>query len=250
MATFSDNFSNQASIYAQFRPSYPHELYDFLSSLTPQHQYAWDCGTGNGQSAIHLADYFEQVYATDPSDAQIANAFSHERVHYKVEKAEDVNLNPQSIDLITVAQAVHWFDFEKFYDKVKKVLKRDGIIAVWAYDLPQINNEIDPIIKNFYKKIVGPYWPEEIKSIDQGYTTIPFPFREIEPPEFYIRKRLKLEDLFGLLLSWSATQRYIAQEKKNPIDLIRAELSALWSDPLSIKVASWKIMLRVGKPSH
>ncbi len=250
MATFSDNFSNQASIYAQFRPSYPHELYDFLTSLTPQHHYAWDCGTGNGQSAIHLADYFDLVYATDPSEAQITNAFPHERVTYKVEKAEEANLSPQSIDLITVAQAIHWFDFESFYEKVKTVLKKDGIIAVWAYGLPQINADIDAIVKNFYQKIVGPYWPVEIKSIDQGYTTIPFPFKEIEPPEFYIRKRLKLDDLLGHLLSWSATQRYITQENHNPIDLIRDDLALLWADPTSIKTASWKIMLRVGKLPH
>ncbi len=247
MATFNDNFSKQASIYAQYRPSYPHELYDYLSELTPTHELAWDCGTGNGQSAIHLADFYDSVYASDPSEAQITNAFAHDRVTYKVEKAEESTLKDQSVDLVAIAQAIHWFDFDKFYAEVKRVLKKGGIIATWAYGIPSINKELDVLIKHFHQKTVGPYWPIETRSIDQEYTTIPFPFREIEPPEFYIRKRFKMEDLLGHLLSWSATQRFIEQVGHNPIDQLRLEVEKIWGNPQLVKDAVWKIYLRVGK---
>lgn len=247
MATFNDNFSKQASIYAQYRPSYPHELYDYLSELTPTHELAWDCGTGNGQSAIHLADFYDSVYASDPSEAQITNAFAHDRVTYKVEKAEESTLKDQSVDLVAIAQAIHWFDYDKFYAEVKRVLKKGGIIATWAYGIPSINKELDVLIKHFHQKIVGPYWPIETRSIDQEYTTIPFPFREIEPPEFYIRKKFKMEDLLGHLLSWSATQRFIEQVGHNPIDQLRLEVEKIWGNPQLVKDAVWKIYLRVGK---
>ncbi len=247
MATFNDNFSKQASIYAQYRPSYPHELYDYLSELTPTHELAWDCGTGNGQSAIHLADFYDSVYASDPSEAQITNAFAHDRVTYKIEKAEESTLKDQSVDLVAIAQAIHWFDYDKFYAEVKRVLKKGGIIATWAYGIPSINKELDVLIKHFHQKTVGPYWPIETRSIDQEYTTIPFPFREIEPPEFYIRKRFKMEDLLGHLLSWSATQRFIEQVGHNPIDQLRLEVEKIWGNPQLVKDAVWKIYLRVGK---
>lgn len=247
MATYHDNFSKQASIYAQFRPSYPHELYDYLSGLTGSHALAWDCGTGNGQSAIHLADFYDQVYASDPSEAQIRNAFPHDRVTYMVERAEESSLSDHSVDLISIAQAIHWFDFDRFYAEAKRVLKKNGIIATWAYGIPNINPQIDPLIKHFHAKTVGPYWPIETRSIDQQYSTIPFPFREIEPPEFFIRKRCKVEDLLGHLRSWSATQRYIEQVGSNPIDDLRPDLEALWGDLSLAKDANWRIYLRVGK---
>ncbi|MGM1429637.1 class I SAM-dependent methyltransferase [Sphingobacterium lactis] len=247
MAAFNDNFSKQASIYAQFRPSYPHELYDYLQSLSPAQALAWDCGTGNGQSAIHLADYFDHVHASDPSEAQIENAFEHERVSYHVETAEKPSLSDNSVDLITVAQAIHWFQIDQFYEVAKRVMKKNGIIAIWAYATPTINPEIDRILLDFHDRIVGPYWPEEINLLRQGYMTIPFPFREIEPPEFYIRKSFKLQDLLGHLLTWSATQRFIQQEQVNPIGKLQDQLMPLWADPQKTKQVTWKIMMRVGK---
>jgi len=247
MATFSDNFSKHASIYAKFRPSYPYELYNYLRSLTNQHTLAWDCGTGNGQSAIHLADFYDQVFATDPSESQIKNAFPHDRVTYKVEKAEETSLDDNSVNLITVAQAVHWFDFDIFYQQVKRVLKPDGIIAVWAYGIPMVNAEIDKIIRHFHDRVLGEFWQEENKLIQRGYLTIPFPFKEIEPPEFQIKAKFVLQDLLGHLLSWSATQRYIKKVKQDPLVELKNELAKQWQNPEEIKIVRWNIMLRVGK---
>lgn len=243
---FKDNFSKQSSAYQKYRPSYPKELFLFLSNLTDKHDLAWDCGTGNGQSALGLTVYFEKVYATDPSEEQIANAAPHPKITYKIEKAESTDLDDKSVDLITVAQAMHWFDFEIFFSEVKRVLKPEGIIAVWTYGLPKISTEIDKLILHFQDKIVGEFWQKENQFVSEEYTTIPFPFNEIETPSFTFEKEITLEDLKGLLDSWSATQRYMKQNGKNPIHEIEPKLNKLWKNPKTKKLTIWSIYMKVG----
>ena len=248
MTTFKDNFSKHAEIYLKFRPTYPPELYDFLSGLTSGHNLAWDCGTGNGQSAIKIADHYEQVYASDPSKEQIRNAIPHERIIYKVENAETPgSLEDNSVDLITVAQAVHWFDFGKFCHQVHRVLKTDGIISVWGYGIPTINKELDSIIKDFHDNVVGEFWLPENKLIEKEYSTIPFPFHEIQTPDFFIKKQVSLTDTLGHLRSWSATQKYIDHNKTDPLDLLSRKLQDHWQDGEKQKEMTWKLILKVGK---
>lgn len=247
MGPFHDIFSKQATNHARFRPSYPHEIYDFLTRLTPDHELAWDCGTGNGQSAIHLADFFEQVHASDQNEMQIANAFAHERVDYRIERADQPAIPDRSVDLITVAQAIHWFDVESFYAAAKRVMKPDGILAIWAYSLPQIHTKIDEIILNFRHRVVGPYWPPELRLLDHGYTTISFPFKEIEPPEFHIRKRMALEEIIGHVRSWSATEQFLQQTGVDPMPELRRQLLTQWGRQDALRTVSWKLMMRVGK---
>src|SRR5919109_5021813 len=205
---FEDHFSSHSQQYAQYRPKYPDELYAYLADLAPARSLAWDCGTGNGQAALGLAKYFDRVHATDASAEQISLAYPHEKVDYRVEPAEHVSLNNSSVDLVTVAVAIHWFDFDEFYREVKRVLKPDGIIAAWTYNAVEISPEIDPWIWHYYRDIVGEYWPERIRYIEQRYETIPFPFEEIIPPSFNMEIHWDLLQLAGFLNSWSATQRY------------------------------------------
>ena len=218
----------------------------YLSSLSQKHDLAWDCGTGNGQAAIGLANYFEKVYATDPSEQQILNARPHPKIIYKVEKAECSSLTNNSVDLITVAQALHWFDFEKFYSEVKRVLKPEGIIAVWTYSLPKISSEIDKIILHFHDNIVGEFWQKENQLVSEEYKTIPFPFKEIKTPSFLFQKEITLNDLKGLLMSWSATQRYKDQKGSEPLLAIENDLQNLWRNVDETKLATWTIFLKVG----
>jgi SAM-dependent methyltransferase len=248
MNTFKDNFSKQAEVYAKFRPTYPKELFEFFKGLTSEHEFAWDCGTGNGQSAINLTDFYEKVYATDPSQEQIKNAIPHERIVYKVESAENPSaLEDNSVDLITVAQAVHWFDFDKFYGQVKRVLKTNGIIAVWAYGIPKINEGLDSIIKDFHDNIVGEFWLPENKLIEKEYSTIPFPFEEIETPDFFIQKQVTLSETIGHLRTWSATQKYIDRYNENPLERLSQKLKEQWKDIETEKEITWKLILKVGK---
>src|ERR1051325_10295174 len=122
MTTFKDNFSKQSDIYAIYRPHYPTGLYSYLASLTKSHKLAWDCGTGNGQAAIGLTDFYDRIIATDASEQQIKNAVVHQKISYHVSTAENNVIETNSIDLLTVANALHWFDFDVFYREVKRVL--------------------------------------------------------------------------------------------------------------------------------
>ena len=247
MEIFKDNFSKQSESYQKYRPSYPLEMFEYLSSLCDSHHLAWDCGTGNGQAALGLTNYFEKVYATDPSEQQISNAKQNPNIIYKVEKAEKSSLGNNSVDLISVAQALHWFNFEKFYVEVKRVLKPKGIIAVWTYGLPQISLEIDKLTLHFHDKIVGKFWQRENKFVSEEYKTIPFPFKEIETPSFQFRRELYRSDLLGLFRSWSATQRYKDQIGKDPISKIENDLQNIWKKPKETKLTTWSIFLRAGK---
>ena len=160
--SFEDHFSKHSEQYAQYRPQYPDEIYAYLASLAPGHSLAWDCGTGNGQAAIGLAKYFDKVHATDASAEQISRAYHHDKVEYGMEPAEHVSLGASSTDLVTVAVAIHWFNFDEFYREVKRVLKSEGILAVWTYSLPKISPQIDSFVNQYYYEILSGYWPERI----------------------------------------------------------------------------------------
>jgi ubiquinone/menaquinone biosynthesis C-methylase UbiE len=210
----SKPFSFKGEDYSKYRPQYPEELYKFISSLVKEHNKAWDCATGNGQAAIGLVPYFKEIIATDISDEQIANCIPNNKITYYKASAESSNLTSNSIDLITVATAIHWFDKNKFFDEVKRVLKPKGILAVWNYtNFTSINNEIDRILNEFNEKILGPaYWPEPAyKIFTEGYT-FKFPFKEIEVPEITMEHNWSLLDTVKYLHTWSGVQVYI---KKN-----------------------------------
>jgi SAM-dependent methyltransferase len=245
--SFKDHFSTQATEYAKYRPHYPPALFAYLASIAPARKIAWDCGTGNGQAALGLAPHFELVIATDPSEKQIRNATPHEKIKYVVAPAEQTDIAPQSVDLIIVAQALHWFDHEKFYAEVRRVAQPRGIIAVSMYNLLYSEPAITAIVNEFYFDIVGPYWPPERKHIESEYRTIPFPFAEIKPPPFSLEKQWNLDELLGYLNTWSATQRFIAQHGTNPVEKIAERLASAWGDPENKKRIEWPLHLRVGK---
>lgn len=244
--SFKDHFSKQSKTYATFRPVYPKALFKYLASLTEQHQLAWDCATGNGQAAGDLVPYFEKIIATDASAGQIANAKPHPKITYEVCAAEDSKIISHSVDLIAVAQAAHWFNLEKFYMEVNRVLKKEGILAMWCYAENQIAPAIDCIVKNYTENIVGPCWPPERKIVDEHFTTIPFPFAEIQTQKFKIEAEWNLAGLLGYLESWSATQKYIEKNKINPLDLIRKKLTQAWGNSNEKRKITWPIYLRAG----
>ena len=231
MTSFKDHFSRQASTYAKFRPDYPEELYAFIAGQCPSHHLAWDCGTGNGQAALGLARHFDKVIATDPSSAQIENATPHPKVEYRVGSAEHSNLPDASCDLITVAQALHWFDHPAFFAEAKGVLKPGGLLAPWCYTLFRSNPAIDAVILEFYEGTIGPWWPAERSHIDHAYETIPFPDTPRQHHEFTIHLEWDLDQMIGYLRSWSATQRYIKDQQSNPLPQVREELANIWGVP-------------------
>ncbi|HZD58765.1 MAG TPA: class I SAM-dependent methyltransferase [Anaerolineales bacterium] len=241
-----DHFSMQADYYVRYRPRYPADLFIYLASLAPGHELAWDAGTGNGQAALGLAVHFSQVVATDASERQIAHAFRHARIRFRVGLVEEVDLERQSVDIITSAQSIHWFDLGLFYECVFRVLRPGGLIAVWCYDRTEIDPAIDRIVKSYSSEIVGPYWPPEIQLVDERYSSLSFPFTEILPPEFACEANWRLEDVVGYLHSWSSTQAFIEQQGYDPVDEIRPALAKAWGSPNLDRRVRWPLYMRVG----
>jgi SAM-dependent methyltransferase len=244
--TFKDHFSKQAADYARFRPGYPRELFDYLVSIAPSRRLAWDCGTGNGQAAAGLASVFDAVIATDASEKQITNAELHERVDYLVAPAEDSSIDFGTVDLIMVAQALHWFDLDRFYTEERRVLKSDGVLAASAYNLLHINPAIDEVVNRYYYEVVGPFWPQERKLVEQ-FDNLPFPFHEIDPPKFEMTAQWNLDHLVGYLRTWSSTQRFMAAKGSDPLKQILGELRAAWGTPEQTRNVIWPLTLRIGR---
>jgi len=244
MKTTKDNFSQQASVYAQFRPHYPDEMIEYVVSFSRNKQAALDIATGNGQVAQKLSKFFKTVYATDVSEKQLENAVPEKNIIYKKEPAEKTDFASHQFDLITVAQAIHWFEFDAFYKEIYRILKPDGIFAVLGYGLFSTNPDSDQILLGYYRKIVGPYWDAERKYLDERYETIPFPLDEIETQKFTNHFDWTFEQLIGYLETWSATQHYKNKNGKNPIDLIRDDLKISWEN--SDKKVTFPLLLRIG----
>ena len=243
---FKDYFSTRSNDYAKYRPRYPQSLFEYLSSVAAQHERAWDCATGNGQAALGLTPFFEQVIATDASESQLESAIQHEKITYRVASAERIDIEAASVDLVTVAQALHWFDLDGFYTEAKRVLKASGVLAAWAYNLLEIEPEIDAKINEFYGSTVGPYWPPERRLIEDGYRSIAFPFREMTPPPMQIEARWNLPDLLGYLRTWSATKRFIEARGFDPVTDLTNALLPIWGAPEQEKQVRWPLNLRVG----
>lgn len=241
-----DNFSTRSDLYAKYRPTYPNELFLFLTAQVANIESAWDCGTGNGQVAGQLATNFKHVYGTDISQSQLDNAVKLPNITYSKQPAEHTNFADRGFDLIVVAQAIHWFKFDEFYAEVKRTLKPDGIIAVLGYGVISITPEVDTVVDKLYTDIIGPYWDKERRYIDEDYQTIPFPFKEVECPQFVITQHWTVKHLLGYLETWSAVKHYQKQNGVKPVDLIKNGLIKAWGEA-NERVITFPVLLRVGK---
>lgn len=248
MAGFSDHFGTVAGSYADFRPHYPAELFAWLAAQCPAQTVAWDCGAGSGQASVALAAHFAQVQATDASADQLDHAEPHPRVHYAVAPAERSGLADASVDLVSIAQALHWFDLPLFYAEVRRVLKRGGVIAAWSYGVHTIEgDEVNTVVRHFYDHVVGPYWPPERRHVENGYRELPFPFTRIVAPAFAMQLQWPLAQLLGYLGSWSATARYRKANGSDPLPALERALLPLWGDPAHSRTVSWPLALLVGR---
>jgi ubiquinone/menaquinone biosynthesis C-methylase UbiE len=246
MKETKDLFSTQAETYANYRPTYPQALYDFLYSLSSTHEKAWDCATGNGQVASVLADEFQEVHATDISEGQLKNARRKDNVIYSLSRAENTNFSSHVFDLITVGTALHWFDLAHFYDEVRRVGKPGAYLAAWAYLLCHCDPVIDELTRHLYGDILKDYWDPERRLVEEEYRTIPFPFQEIAPPALNITAHWTRQQYVGYLNSWSSTQHYLEKNGNNPVLLISDELKRHWKDD-EMKTFTFPLLMRVGR---
>jgi SAM-dependent methyltransferase len=244
--SFKDHFSGLASDYARYRPTYPPELAAHLAGIAPSRALALDLATGNGQAAVDLALHFDQVLASDASARQLAEAAVHQRVSYLRHPAERLPVRSASADLIAVAQAAHWLDFERFYGEAQRVLRPGGIVALWTYGLFQIEPRIDAAIAHFYGEVVGPYWPPERRYIEEQYRTLPFPLTELPAPVFEMSADWSLAGVISYLGTWSAVDRYRSERGGDPLPLVADALRPLWPDG-GRRHLRWPLYLRTGR---
>ncbi len=246
-APFKDHFSSGAGDYARFRPRYPDALFADLAALSPGRRLAWDCATGNGQAAEGLAPHFDEVVATDASAEQVAAAPHHPRIRFAVAPAESSGLAAASVDLVTVAQALHWFDLEAFYAEVRRVCRQGGLVAVWSYGLLRLEGEVGTLIDHFYHQTIGPHWPPERRLVDAGYKGLPFPFSPVSPPAHAMATSWSLPELLGYLRTWSGVKRFETNQGFNPVARLEPELNSLWGDPAKPRDVRWPLTLRLGR---
>jgi ubiquinone/menaquinone biosynthesis C-methylase UbiE len=239
-----DLFSEHSKLYSQFRPTYPEALYEFIFSHVTNFDTAWDCGTGNGQSARVLGEKFKRVLATDISAKQIEQAYKSDTILYSV-CGEKTSFADSSVDLVTVAQAIHWFNMDTFYQEVSRVAKPNAILAVWGYSLLSIKQEVDSLLHDFYKNVVGSYWDKERHLVDEQYKTIPFPFEEIKTPPFDFSFEWTIEQLAGYLSTWSAVRKYMQANKTDPVIKLIEAITPLWNER-SMRI-TFPLFVRMGR---
>ena len=250
---FNDHFSGHAATYREARPLYPDALFDWLADQVAHRDLVWDTGCGNGQASVALAARFVRVFATDPSANQIENAERRPNIDYRVEPAEQCSLASASADLVTVAQALHWFDFARFFPEVQRVLKPGGFFAAWAYSDCRVTSAVDVHKDRVYVDLTGTYWPPERELVETGYRTIPMPvgagapFEDVAAPSFVMSVSWNAQQFLAYLRSWSATQRYIKANGVDPVAIVENDLIAAWGDPEMRREVRWDFHLRCGR---
>ena len=238
-----DLFSSNSLRYKQARPSYSIQIVKEILRHVPERTFAWDCGAGSGQFTQLLAPYFEHVLATDISEAQLQQAPYFENVSYQVQAAEQTTIPQQSLDLVTVAQAIHWFDFEAFYKEIKRVLKPQGVFAAIGYGLIEVQDAaINRLVQQLYFETLKGYWDSERRYIDELYQSIPFPFQEQTVPELHLHYQWTGQQLLSYLKTWSALKHYQDHNRHDPLQLSSEALQAA-SEPLDV---TFPVLLRVG----
>lgn len=247
--TFKDHFSAQAELYARYRPTYPRSFFGKLAALAPETDRALDCATGSGQAAVSLAVEFNEVVAVDASEEQLRHAAQHPRVRYLRARAEETGLDAGSIDLVVVAQALHWLDLDAFYAEARRVGKPGAAIVVWCCQLVEITPEIDALVRRLHSDIVGDYWPPERAHVDDGYVNLPFPFDRLELDRPEVVAEWRLADLLGYLSTWSSVTRYKSAHGRDPVTDLEAELAAAWGDRATTRSARWPTPIFAGRIS-
>ncbi len=223
-----DRFSAQAADYARYRIDYPADLYAWLLPQVRARERAWDCATGNGQVAAVLAETFVRVDATDLSEKQLLQAPARPNIQYQVARAEQTPFPAQRFDLITVAQAVHWFEHAAYHAEVRRVARAGAVVAEWGYGLLHVSPEIDPLVRQFHDVTMGPYWDANRWHIEDEYVRIPFPFAQVQRKRFAVRRQWSAEWFLEYLRTWSSVVKYKQQHGEDPVALIADHITQLW----------------------
>ena len=232
----SSLFEDKSDLYAAARPMYPDVLFEYAASLVDMHQTAWDCACGNGQAAVDLARYFDHVEATDISQNQIANGFADKKIRYSVQPAETTTFQDNQFDLVNVALALHWFDLDKFWREVHRVLKPNGVFIAYTYAWFQVTQEIDEAIDKYIRSVIAPYWAPNNKLCWDNYQTIEFPFEKLDTPAFELKMKWNFEQYMNYMHTWSATRRCMDALGTTFFEQAKQAVLKVWGGPADKKL--------------
>jgi SAM-dependent methyltransferase len=243
----SPDYSPFAAQYAQSRPTYPGELFSYLASLVTRRDLAWDSATGNGQAAVALAEHFERVIATDGSAEQIRHALQHPGVEYRVAKSEESGLADRSVDLVAIASAMHWFDLDRFYSEVRRVIRPGGVLAAWTYHVGYVEPPFDRVFGCLYREVLYPYFAPGARLVDQRYETITLPGQAIGAGQFFVTAPWNLDQMLAFIRSWSGTQQYLKDRGRDPVTLVAEELGRIWGARETVREVRWPLFIRISR---
>ena len=246
----SPDYSRFAGQYARSRPTYPPELFAHLASLVDRHRLAWDCATGNGQAAVELVNYFDRVIATDVSAEQIKHATRHPNIEYRVAASEASGLDDCSVDLVTVASAMHWFDLGRFYSEARRVAVPGGVLAAWSYHVGRVEPPFDRIFDRFYREAVSSFFSPGARLVDDRYETVTLPGEPLDEVRFHVSASWNLDQLLDFIRSWSGTRRYILERGEDPVALIADKLEAVWGRREAVHLVRWPLYMKISRLSR
>ena len=248
MTTFKDHFSQVAGAYANWRPTYPEALFGAITAVVPSSAWVWEPGCGSGQATHGLSQRFAQVFATDPSAAQIQQHWAHaagtSNVQVGVEPGEATSLADNSVGLVAVAQALHWFDRGRFFAECERVLRPGGVLAAWTYQDMVFTDDLAPAADAFRAEI-EPYWPPERAEVDAGYAGYAWPFPAVPAPALWLTAEWNLPQLLGYLGSLSATARCRAATGQDPVERHADALAAVWGVAEDVRTMRWPLILHL-----
>ncbi len=245
--SFPDHYSDQAEAYAAHRPGYPGSLVDVLAELPEKAGTAWEAGCGSGQLSVPLARRFERVLATDASAGQVAQGRPHPRVEYRCAPAHASGLPPGSADLAVAAQAAHWFDLDAYYREVRRVARPGGAVALVSYGTPSMEGAVGTLLRRFYEEVLGPWWPEERRHVEEGYHALPFPFPTLETPELRMEEVWPRSRVLGYVGTWSAVRALEEAEGPGAFQAFVAAVREAWPDGADARTIRWPLSVRAGR---
>ncbi|KAL4426897.1 hypothetical protein ABPG74_008821 [Tetrahymena malaccensis] len=232
---------NQGQNYDKYRPKYPSKFFDLiLKDLNSKESYL-DVGCGTGQMLFKLNSHFKIAVGTDLSEKQVSVATekisnNQNYMNVKVIQSDANNLIsslqknslPLNYDLVTVGQALHWFEVEKFLQLTQsKILNQNqnSRLAVAAYywdgfDI-DINNEQlsgKQIHEQYYNSIKN-YYDFDRDNLYSNYKHYPFNkyFEQTSEDSFIEKDIFQLDDLVRYMKTSSAYNTLVEQNSKNPI---------------------------------
>lgn len=245
---FADHFSAVAAQYAHARPEYPAALFDWIATLVPAHAIAWEAGCGSGQASRGLAAHFDRVHATDPSAAQVGQAAGPAQVAFAVEPGERCSLGDATVDVASVAQALHWFERDAYFAECARVLRPGGLLVAWGYQDIEVPAGVADANARL-QAAIHPYWPPERALVDDGYAGFDWPFEALEVPRFDMHADWTLARLLGYFGSYSATKRCREATGADPVAALAQAFADAWGDPGQSHRVSWPLFVHARRKS-